>query len=75
MKSTEDALHQGDPQGWVLSPTLFMLFLSDIEKVISKRCEVGLFADDVVMWDSGTDLQKSEDLPLKIYGNSVKTSN
>ncbi|GIY99375.1 putative RNA-directed DNA polymerase from transposon BS [Caerostris extrusa] len=54
-------LHQGVPQGSVLSPTLFTLFLSGIEKVVSKWCEVGLFADDVVMWDSGIDLQKLED--------------
>ncbi|GIX95652.1 putative RNA-directed DNA polymerase from transposon BS [Caerostris extrusa] len=38
-----------------------MLFLSGIEKVISKDVKWVFFADDVVMWYSGTDLQKLED--------------
>ncbi|GIY51263.1 hypothetical protein CEXT_813441 [Caerostris extrusa] len=28
------------------------------ENVISKKCEVGLFANDVVIWDFDTDLRK-----------------
>ncbi|XP_071041949.1 uncharacterized protein [Parasteatoda tepidariorum] len=51
---------QGLPQGSVLSPTLFSLFLAGIERVISKRCEVGLFADDIVLWCSDSEVSNIE---------------
>ncbi|GFX03225.1 putative RNA-directed DNA polymerase from transposon X-element [Trichonephila clavipes] len=41
---------QGVPQGSVLSPTLFSLYLSGIESVIKRKCEVGTLADDIVLW-------------------------
>ncbi|GFU13316.1 uncharacterized protein TNCV_3843201 [Trichonephila clavipes] len=46
--------------GSVLSPTLFSLFLSGIESVIKRKCEVGAFADDIVLWKSDSDLTKLE---------------
>ncbi|GFW08190.1 probable RNA-directed DNA polymerase from transposon BS [Trichonephila clavipes] len=51
---------QGEPQGSVLSPTLFSLYLSGIESVIKRKCEVGAFADDIVLWQSDSDLTKLE---------------
>ncbi|GFU77316.1 uncharacterized protein TNCV_5090911, partial [Trichonephila clavipes] len=49
-------LSQGVPQGSVLSPLLFSLYIAGIEKIISRRCEVGLFADDIVLWNSNSDV-------------------
>ncbi|GFU67776.1 probable RNA-directed DNA polymerase from transposon BS [Trichonephila clavipes] len=49
-------LSQGVPQGLVLSPLLFSLYIAGIEKIISRRCEVGLFADDIVLWNSNSDV-------------------
>ncbi|GFT85143.1 putative RNA-directed DNA polymerase from transposon BS [Trichonephila clavipes] len=49
-------LSQGVPQGSVLSPLLFSLYIAGIEKIISRRCEVGLFADDIVLWNSDSDV-------------------
>ncbi|GFU70101.1 putative RNA-directed DNA polymerase from transposon BS [Trichonephila clavipes] len=49
-------LSLGLPQGSVLSPTLFILSLCRIEEVISSRCEIGLLADDIVIWKSGADI-------------------
>ncbi|GFU60966.1 putative RNA-directed DNA polymerase from transposon BS [Trichonephila clavipes] len=51
---------QGVPYGSVLRPTLFSLFLSGIESVIKRRCEVGAFVDDIVLWKSDSDLTKLE---------------
>ncbi|GFV76280.1 probable RNA-directed DNA polymerase from transposon BS [Trichonephila clavipes] len=51
---------QGVPQGSVRSPTLFSLYLSDIESVIKRKCEVGTFKDDIVLWKSEPDLTKLE---------------
>ncbi|GFW57360.1 putative RNA-directed DNA polymerase from transposon BS [Trichonephila clavipes] len=48
------------PQGSVLSPTLFSLYLSGIESVIKRKCEVGAFANDIVLWKSDSDLTKLE---------------
>ncbi|GFV46393.1 probable RNA-directed DNA polymerase from transposon BS [Trichonephila clavipes] len=49
-------LSQGVPQGSVLSPLLFSFYIAGIEKIISRRCEVGLFADDIVLWNSNSDV-------------------
>ncbi|GFU88250.1 putative RNA-directed DNA polymerase from transposon X-element [Trichonephila clavipes] len=51
---------QGVLQGSVLSPTLFSHYLSGIESVIKRTCEVGAFADDVVPWKPDSDLTKLE---------------
>ncbi|GFU77769.1 probable RNA-directed DNA polymerase from transposon BS [Trichonephila clavipes] len=53
-------LGQGVPQGSVLSPTLFSLYLAGIEKIPSVEMRVGLFADNIVIWCSGRDLVEME---------------
>ncbi|GFU37153.1 reverse transcriptase domain-containing protein [Nephila pilipes] len=47
-------MHQGVPQRYVLSPTLFALFLAGMEQVVPESCEIGIFADDIVVWKSGS---------------------
>ena len=49
-------LSQGVPQGSVLSPTLFTMYLSGIENLTSTRVRMGLFADDIVIWNSGNNV-------------------
>ncbi|GFY28868.1 putative RNA-directed DNA polymerase from transposon BS [Trichonephila clavipes] len=51
---------QGGPQGSVLGRTLFSLYLSGIESVIKRKCEVGAFAEDIALWKSDSDLMKLE---------------
>ncbi|GBM03393.1 putative RNA-directed DNA polymerase from transposon BS, partial [Araneus ventricosus] len=51
--------YQGIPQGSVLSPTLFSLFVAGMEKMVSS-CNIGLFADDVVIWKNDKDVIKIE---------------
>ncbi|GFS35906.1 putative RNA-directed DNA polymerase from transposon BS [Trichonephila inaurata madagascariensis] len=51
--------YQGIPQGCVLSPTLFSLFISGVEKYV-KPSQIGLFADDVVLWCSDANISKME---------------
>ncbi|GFY48432.1 putative RNA-directed DNA polymerase from transposon BS [Trichonephila inaurata madagascariensis] len=49
----------GTPQGCVLIPTLFLLFITGIEKYVNPS-QVGLFVDDVVLWCSNANMSKRE---------------
>ncbi|GFY45742.1 putative RNA-directed DNA polymerase from transposon BS [Trichonephila inaurata madagascariensis] len=46
-------------RGFVLSPTLFSSFISRIEKYVNPS-QIGLFADDVVLWCSDANVSKME---------------
>ncbi|GFV90621.1 RNA-directed DNA polymerase from mobile element jockey [Trichonephila clavipes] len=54
------AIRQGVPQGSVLSPVLFSLCITVIEKLLAKHCEVGIFADDIIVWSSDSDVSENE---------------
>lgn len=45
-------LREGVPQGGVLSPTLFLLYINDITDNITKHVSNSLHADDLAIWTS-----------------------
>ena len=51
---------QGTPQGSVLSPILFTLYLAGIEKQINEETDIALFADDIILWTQNHNAQEAE---------------
>ena len=43
-------LKEGVPQGGVLSPTLFLVFINDIIKDMPRNIKGAIYADDLVIW-------------------------
>ena len=43
-------LHEGVPQGGVLSPTLFPVYINDLPQLFSSYIHHALHADDLVIW-------------------------
>ena len=45
-------IREGVPQGGVISPTLFVVFINDITKGLTKYISRALHADDLALWSS-----------------------
>ena len=50
--SKKKVLKEGVPQGGVLSPTLFLVFIKDIAKKLPKNVKGAIYADDLAIWCS-----------------------
>ena len=51
-KATRAKREQGVPQGGVLSPTLFLIFIRDILHRMTKNIQTAIYADDLALWCS-----------------------
>ena len=48
--SRKKTLKEGVPQGGVLSPTLFLVFINDIVRDLPRNVQGAIYADDLVLW-------------------------
>ena len=72
VSATKD-VHYGVPQGSVLGPLLFVLYIDDVTKVI-KNADIKLYADDIVIYYAHKDAREVEKVLIseaKLFENWV----
>ena len=47
-------VNKGVPQGSILGPLLFVLFMNDLPDVV-QECSIALYADDIMLYASHSD--------------------
>ncbi len=53
-----ESIHCGVPQGSILGPLLFILYMNDLPRVV-KHCNVSLYADDTEVYTHGANIEIS----------------
>ena len=48
--SSDSLVISGVPQGSIVGPTLFILFINDITQCITSGTQIALYADDTKIW-------------------------
>lgn len=61
IESVQRGVQHGVPQGTVLGPTLFLLYINDIVNCIQK-CKIQLFADDTLIYYIGNSVEEVVDV-------------
>ena len=63
-KSSEfKEVYSGVPQGSVLGPLLFLLFINDVSNFTTDGCVLNMYADDIIIYTSAA---TNDDLQLKL---------
>ena len=60
-ESTASYVKHGVPQGSILGPLLFILYLNDLPRVV-KHCKISLYADDTCVYIASKGPQQLEEM-------------
>ena len=61
----------GEPEGSVLGPFLFLLYISDISNFMTNGCVTNLFADDTMIYASGDSVSEMNFKLQNCFNTSV----
>ncbi|UYV79530.1 hypothetical protein LAZ67_17003027 [Cordylochernes scorpioides] len=67
-------IYQGLPQGSILSPILFNIYLNDVHTSIKPPAKIALYADDIIIWVSKNNLSDAEQSLNKAMKNLQKVT-
>ena len=71
VKSSTQDIQCGVPQGSILGPLLFLVYVNDMVSVIDQPCKLFLYADDSILAVSGNDIDSVEGI---LTGNMGRLS-
>ncbi|UYV83115.1 hypothetical protein LAZ67_22002256 [Cordylochernes scorpioides] len=74
IKSKTTRIYQGLPQGSILSPILFNIYLNDVHTSIKPPAKIALYADDIIIWVSKNNLSDAEQSLNKAMKNLQKVT-
>ncbi|UYV84948.1 hypothetical protein LAZ67_X004078 [Cordylochernes scorpioides] len=74
IKSKTTRIYQGLPQGSILSPIHFNIYLNDVHTFIKPPDKIALYADDIIIWVTKNNLSDAEHSLNKVIKNLQKVT-